>query len=125
MSRWHWVKHEGQELRDIGVDDDGAVHNPRGYPEDLVRAAVSAAEKRVKERLSESAKRAAETRRKRTERKVYEAARRLVEGHEIGPRTGCAICGRGLGDQQSIQRGIGSECWQDVLTAIQRHSRPA
>jgi len=37
---------------------------------------------------------------------------------KIGPLHHCFICGRHLDDQASIERGIGPECWQDVLSEI-------
>jgi hypothetical protein len=33
MSRWKWINHEGGALRDVGVNADGTLHNPNGYPE--------------------------------------------------------------------------------------------
>jgi hypothetical protein len=32
----------------------------------------------------------------------------------------CEICGRALSDPESIKRGIGSECWQHVLSAVEK-----
>jgi Family of unknown function (DUF6011) len=121
MTRWKWINHQGTRLLDIGIDPDGSLHNPNGYPADTVRAAVAAAEHRSHERRSRSARKAAETRRRRQDRRVYEAARRIIGREVFGPRDACYICGRGLGDSESIQRGIGSECWQLVLDVI----RPA
>jgi hypothetical protein len=120
MSRWQWIYHGDQRLKDVGVDADGSLYNPNGYPEDIVRAAVTAADERDRQRRSEAAKKAAVTRRKRTERGVYAAAQRILRNEKCGPHNNCIICGRGLGDPESIQRGIGSECWQDVLQAITR-----
>jgi hypothetical protein len=106
MSKYNWVRHNGEKLFDVGVLPDGTLHNPRGYPDDDVRSAVLAADAR---------------RRERTARLTYVVAKRLtLDGESIGPRDSCAICGRELGDQQSIARGIGSECWQGVLDAIAR-----
>jgi hypothetical protein len=56
---------------------------------------------------------------------VYEVAKRIVQGGRYGPRRNCTICGRGLDDAQSIARGIGSECWQEVLGEIARLQAPA
>jgi hypothetical protein len=120
MSKWKWVLHEGKHIYDVGILDDGSLHNPRGYPPEIVRAAVMAAHASRHARRSAAAKKAAVTRTQRQARKVYSIVKRIVEGHSIGPRTNCVICGRGLADQQSIDRGIGSECWQDVLSELQR-----
>jgi hypothetical protein len=126
ISRWKWVWHPdgGRERRErlfeVGIEPDGSLHNPRGYPEALVREAVLAAAKCWHERRSAAAKKAAVTRRKRRERLTYAAARRIVEGHKLGPRQHCVCCGKGLSDPESIGRGIGSECWQGVLRWITR-----
>ena len=117
-TRWKWIRHEGQRLESIGVNDDGSLYNPNGYPADLLRAAIDGAVERRRGRRSAAAKKAAQTRRTRQERLVYDVARRIVAGEVFGPATGCFICHRGLGDPESIQRGIGSECWQGVLDGI-------
>jgi hypothetical protein len=31
MSKWRYVRHEGGILYDIGILDDGTLHNPNGY----------------------------------------------------------------------------------------------
>jgi hypothetical protein len=49
----------------------------------------------------------------------------ILAGHGIGARQNCAICGRGLSDLESINRGVGSECWQDVLRIIDAAKRAA
>jgi Family of unknown function (DUF6011) len=118
MSLWKWVRHQGETLYQIGILADGSLHNPRGYPEHIVRAAVLAADARRHERRSAAAKKAAETRARRQEQQILAIARRIVANAKIGPRNNCAICGRGLGDPESIERGIGSECWQSVLEQV-------
>jgi hypothetical protein len=127
-SRWKWIHHEGEQFDDVGVNEDGTLHNPNNYPAETVRAAITAAEERWHQRRSKAAKKAAETRRRRQERRVYEVAKSINAGTRYGPGNACVICKRGLGDPESIQRGIGSECWQDVLDKIQeligRASRP-
>jgi hypothetical protein len=50
---------------------------------------------------------------------VYEAAAHIIKRASIGPRHHCYVCGRGLSDPPSTARGIGSECWQDVLHQIE------
>ena len=119
MSRYKWVHHEGTTLYEVGILPDGTLYNPRGYPDDIVRTAVLAADARKHERRSRAATKAADTLRQRQSRKVYAAARRLTLNNEpIGPRHHCVICGRKLNDAQSIAGGIGSECWQSVLNQI-------
>ncbi len=54
----------------------------------------------------------------RTEREVHAIAKRIIEGYGIGPQHRCAICRKSLSDRESIDRGIGSECWQYVLEML-------
>jgi hypothetical protein len=117
-TRWKRVFHDGDRLYDIGRNADGTLHNPNGYPEELVRAAIDGAEERQRQRRSNAAKKAAETRRRRTEARIYQVARRIVDGEVFGPSDHCDLCGRGLDDPESIKRGIGSDCWQFVLDII-------
>jgi hypothetical protein len=37
---------------------------------------------------------------------------------QFEPGRHCYVCGRHLDDPSAIDRGIGSECWQGVLAAI-------
>jgi hypothetical protein len=119
MGRWKTIHHNGQRLHSIGVLSDGSLYNPNGYPEEIVRAAVAGAEQRRHDRLSAAATKAAATRRRRREKRVYDTARRIIEHGSQGPADHCCICGRGLADSASIERGIGSECWQDVLAHLE------
>jgi hypothetical protein len=119
MSRWKWIYHEGARLDSTGVNDDGTLHNPNGYPEPAVRAAIAAAKQRRHDRRSKAARKAAGTRRSRQDQRLYAAARRAA-GEVFGPRLSRVICGRGLGDPDPIRRGIGSACWQLVLSSAER-----
>jgi hypothetical protein len=123
MSRYKWVYwNDGTETKrlfQVGILDDGTLYNPNGYPEDLVRASVLAADVRCYERRSSAAKKAAGTRKQRRDRNVYRIVSQLLANRTIGPRRHCACCGRQLDDWTSIQRGIGTECWQDILHTIE------
>jgi hypothetical protein len=118
MSKWKWICHGSERLYNVAILPDGSLHNPNGCPGDIVRAAVMGAEARRHERRSKAAKKAAETKARRRERRVAEAAKKILAGLGIGKRNNCAICGRGLDDPNSVARGIGSECWQDVLAVV-------
>jgi hypothetical protein len=125
MSRWKWVhnphgKSGWNVLRHIGINPDGTLYNPNGYPEDLVREAVLAADAQVRKRRSAAAKEAAKTRRERTERRIYQIAKQMSEGGRLFPWHHCVICSKALDDFQSIKRGIGSECWQHVLARLEQ-----
>jgi hypothetical protein len=125
MSRYKWVHHGDARLYEVGIEADGTIYNPRGYPPDLVREAVLAADVRQHERGSRGAKKAAQTRSTRQRKKVYAIAARIAAGHSFGPRTTCVCCGRPLGDADSVARGIGSECWQEILRAIELQQNAA
>jgi Family of unknown function (DUF6011) len=126
MSRYKWARLPAglqssantNLLFNIGVNADGTLFNPRGYPEEIVRAAVAEADARRQERRSNASKKAAATRAVRRKLKVNKAADRIRTNSGIGARRTCFICGKGLSDAISIDRGIGPECWQDVLTKI-------
>jgi hypothetical protein len=125
-TKYKWAYHSPnhEKLFEVGILADGSLYNPRGYPDDVVRDAVLAANARRHARCSAASKKgsqqATETRRRRRVRRVHETAKKIVAGHHGGPQSHCAICKRGLGEGESIARGIGSECWQDLLDTIER-----
>lgn len=119
MSRYRWIGHGPERLENVGVDPDGVLHNPNGYPEDVVRQAVHAADIREREARSQAARKAAATRARRQATKVYGTARRIVDGNVLGPRAKCSICARKLDDAHSTERGVGPECWDQVLDALE------
>ena len=119
MSRYQWIGHGPERLMDVGVNPDGTLHNPNGYPEDTVRAAILTAEMCEREARSQAARKAAVTRARRQRAKVYDRARRTIDGGVFAPRLKCSIRGRKLNDTESIERGVGSECWDQVLDALE------
>lgn len=108
----------GGALNNVGLNPDGTLHNPNGYPEELVRASIAGALERRHARMSAAAKKAAKTRAERKERNVYRVVAKLKAGGKLTPGTHCEICGKGLGDPESKARGIGSDCWQFILDLI-------
>lgn len=127
MSKYKWVfplnpdgrpDHNAKTLDDVGIDADGSLYNPNNYPEDIVRAAVLAADARRHERRSKAAKKAAVTRAQRIEKKVYAVVKALLGGGQLTASRTCLICGKGCSDPESIKRGIGSDCWQHILSAM-------
>jgi hypothetical protein len=122
--KFRYITHNGERIFDVGILADGSVHNPNGlHSDELVREAVLAAIERYHQYCSERAKRAAVTRAKRREQKIYDIAKRILEGWQVGPRNACAICGKGMSDPPSIERGIGPECWEAVLSGIESVKR--
>jgi Family of unknown function (DUF6011) len=124
---WHyrWITLKGDRYYRVGLNADGSLYNPRAYPnEDELRAEleriVADDKAREHERRSAGAKKAAVTRARRQEKQVWQAANQIVQNKQTGPRTSCVCCWKSLTDPESIARGIGSECWQHVLTAIER-----
>jgi hypothetical protein len=105
------------KLLQVGIWPDGTLWNPNGYPDDIVRTAVLEADERKRIRRSDAAKKAAETRRERRDKKVYAVAKRIGEGGRYGPRQRCMICSKGLVDQHSIDRG---SAWHDLRSCESR-----
>ena len=118
--RYKWIHHNGTTFYNVGITPDGLLHNPNHYPDDDVQDAIKFVEALRLERRKRAAKKAAETRRARREKKIYQVVAQLSAHNPVGPRTHCAICGRHLDDPQSIDRGIGSECWQTVMRLRER-----
>jgi hypothetical protein len=105
-------------LFDLGINADGTLHNPNGYSEDLVRSTILASEEARRRRRSEAAKKAAKTLQQRRKSRVWQIAERIAKKQQTGPRRHCCVCGRALDDPPSVERGIGSECWQGVLDQL-------
>lgn len=86
MSKWRSIYYNGARLRDLGILPDGTLHNPNGYPDDVVKAAVLSADQQRHDRRSRAAKEAAQTRRHRRERQIHVIANKIVQGGSTGPR---------------------------------------
>jgi hypothetical protein len=122
---YKWISREGctSLLYDVGILADGSLHNPNGYPEDEVRRRVEWANEQRRLRRSNGARKAAATRSKRRERRVYAVVEKLKAGGKLPPASRCVICTKLLTDPESIERGIGSDCWQDVLHRLERREQ--
>ena len=111
-------------MSSIGINHDNTLWNPNGYPEDIVRAAVLWADERkraeITKRRKEGAQQAAKTRKRRHEIKLQAIVNKMLRDESIGPSTHCVLCKKELSDPQSLARGIGSECWQGILSAVER-----
>ena len=116
---WKWVRHGDKRVLNPIFTSDGTA-TADGVSERVVLEALVMANRNLHARRSESARQAAATRAKRQERRVYESAARIADGHMFGPASYCAICGKQVTDTKSIDRGIGSDCWQLVLDAIEQ-----
>jgi Family of unknown function (DUF6011) len=60
------------------------------------------------------------TRAKRVERLAHDVAQLVASGQPTGPADRCFVCNRPLSDQQSLARGIGSDCFKAVQAEIAR-----
>ena len=59
-------------VHEVGINDDGSLWNPRRHDPDLVRVAVGAADARNHELRSQAALKAAQTRKRRREQKIWQ-----------------------------------------------------
>jgi len=126
MTTWRRVLSvvDQKPLYSVGILYGGKLWNPNGYPEDIVRASVLAAEEQKRQRIAANRRRgaqqAAKTRAQRHDTKLQDVAKQMLRDEKIGPADWCVLCGKPLSDPESIARGIGSECWQHVLQAIEK-----
>ncbi len=120
MKKYRSAVYNGERYYNVGHQQDGSLWNPNGYPETLVHEILEAVAERRRQRKADGIKKAVATRKARHERKIYAIALLILHDHDIGNRETCACCAKVLTDQESIDRGIGPECWQHVLASIQR-----
>jgi hypothetical protein len=119
MHRYKWIRIDGKLYVNVGIADDGRLHNPNNYPEEEIRHELQRIRAEKHQRRSRAAKEAAATRAERRRLRVNAIVNRIVASAEIGPRLDCAVCLKKLSDPLSIERGIGSDCWQDILVEVQ------
>ena len=126
-SRWEWVstesgRMEGPVVRiEHGQIVEASARDCRWTTTQIVRG-VYLAHRRIAERRSASAKKAAETRKGRQDARVYALAKWWLKYEKLPPSKKCHMCGKSLDDAESIDRGVGSDCWQNLLTIIE-HTR--
>lgn len=122
-SRWHWIRSKaGSQIRNVEIVHDGNGITSVQFQGDfdsatVVRSAFDALSRR-RDRRRESSRRGAETRKKRRELLVYEIAKAITEGRNLAA-TRCRLCGKKITDELSRQRGIGSDCWQEIMKQIE------
>lgn len=117
---WRYIRRDGEGFDNVGINRDGSLWNPNGYPEERVRPVV---ERIVNEKLEERAaaiKRGVEKRKRRRLSRIAEAAHRLRTQAGIGDRVSCYCCLKALTDPVSIKRGIGPECWEHVVRRMEQ-----
>jgi hypothetical protein len=117
--RWRWVySRNGEIFYRTWINQDGSLHNPNGYPEEVARAAALWADEQKHQKLIEGRKRGVETAKRRREQRIAKITRDFLFGKHIGNLSHCAICSKALGDPTSISRGIGSECWPRLMDRL-------
>ncbi|MGE0801577.1 MAG: hypothetical protein AB7O55_24925 [Lautropia sp.] len=121
---WRWIRDDAGRISNIVVEHDGTaittVTADDGVPQDRVLAAVLRALERESSRRKAAAQAGAQTRSRRQEKRVRQIISRLAAGEVFGPRTRCLICSKALETRVARQRGIGADCWQNVLAAMTR-----
>ena len=119
---WSWVRlSDGRKVMNVRVIDVGGVAKitfDGDFPESEVREAAFKILQRKKNLRQEAAKRAVETRAIRRKQDVYRAAK-LYSQNNLTPSRRCLCCKRVITDLTSFQRGVGSECWQEVLRVFE------
>lgn len=112
------VGRNGQTFHNIGINKDGSLWNPNGYPEEEARAAALYADEKRHQRRIEARKRGVETAKRRREERIAKITRDFLLGKHIGNLDHCANCGKALADSISIERGLGSECWPRLMDRL-------
>ena len=124
--RWHWVRYKGQHITapkftaEGGAQADGT--DPRADTADprIVLEALVQANRDLAVRRSAAAKKAAATRERRRHLYGKKLAIRISGGEVVGPSLQCKLCDKPVTDAASIERGIGSDCWQFILGLMEK-----
>ena len=116
---WHWVKHDGRRIPGAVFTLADGAHAPGEDPRTVLEALVLA-NRRLAAHRSAAAKKAAATRERRRHLYGQKLALRLANGESFGPSTTCRLCEKPVTDPESIARGVGSDCWQFVMSFLER-----
>lgn len=122
-SAWKWIRHDGVRVDSPVVEHDGrqitsATADGPHTPDTIARAVLGAL-RQLHVRWSAAAHKAAATRARRQELRVYRVARAVLQHNGIRPGRTCAVCGYALADPDSQARGVGPECWGTVLEMVE------
>jgi hypothetical protein len=106
--------------------------NPKQQQAERDRLAAAAAARVVEDAAREARRlarkqagiaRGVATRAQRRELEINRIAKEYAAGRRYGPRQDCVMCRTPLGDPASIERGVGSECWQHLLKRVEEIER--
>jgi hypothetical protein len=122
---WRYVKHNGESFNNVGIERDGRLWNPNGYPEERLRPVVEYFVNKELEERAAAIKRGVEKRKQRRLSRIAEAAHKLRTQAGIGDRLSCYCCSKALTDPVSIKRGIGPECWEHVVRRMEQNRAEA
>jgi hypothetical protein len=112
---WRWISVAGEHFSGVGIFTDGALDNPRGYPETRLYPVLLWAVADTARQQREGVARGVAKRKARRESRIAQAVAAHLAGRGIGDRRRCYICDKHLTDPVSIARGIGPECWDNIL----------
>lgn len=121
--RWQWIRTTGGTIRKPEVRIErgeivSATSDPPRPTQEIVRAVYDATARRAAKR-AEAANKAATTRQHRQATLTYKLAATWLATAKLPPSLRCNLCKKPLTDPDAIERGIGSECWQNILNAAQ------
>jgi Family of unknown function (DUF6011) len=123
-AEWSWIRNGETKITGVRISHNGSeiteAHSDNVASTNLIVSAVLGALQRRRSKRSKSALKAAETRKLRRDAKVNWIAKELISNRTFKPTYQCRVCGKKITDTESMERGIGSDCWQTVLEAIQR-----
>ncbi len=57
--------------------------------------------------------------RSRQDLRIHSEAVRIRSGGQLAPSNHCRVCGRLCTDSQSIERGVGPECWAKIARTLE------
>ena len=122
VERWKWIRTDRGRMNSPALwFENGAVVRTEAdgefTPDEITRGIYEALRRR-REKARQAAKKAAVTRARRRELKVQKVVQGYLETGKLFPTKKCRVCGRALNDSESIARGVGSECWQDIMAII-------
>ena len=116
---WRWVrKPDGQRSKgeiSIAFTNHGVtlLHSEDASDDEVKAWLVAALDRRTARRKASAAK-AVATRQRNHELKVKYVAS-LHRAGILKPNTECSICGKAIYDEYSQRRGVGPDCWQQVM----------
>lgn len=117
--RWRWISYLGRSITAPQFTLRAGAHADNADPRFVLEALVTA-NRNLAARRSAAAKKAAATRDRRRHLYGKKLAIRIAGGEVMGPSLQCKVCDKPVTDPESIARGIGSDCWQFVMSLMEK-----